>query len=274
MTASGAVAGCATAGTSTRREPRHYDHLAPLLAEFASLDRADPRRRTLRDELATAFMPVVRNIAGRYRGRGEPVDDLEQVGAIGLLNALERFDPERFHPEEGFDFLSYAVPTITGEVRRHFRDRTWSMRMPRRLKELQGPVRRAVATLSSTLERAPRPREIAALLDIPLDDVIEALKAQTAYAADSLDALAGNRDVALGDLLGQVDAELETAEYREALHLALAELPERERTIVLLRFFGNLSQTQIAEQVGISQMHVSRQLSRTLAVLRQRLEGD
>ena len=248
---------------------QEYGHLTVLLAEFAELDASDPRRVELRAELVAGYLPVVQNIARRYRNRGEPLCDLEQAGAIGLLNALERYDPDR-----GVDFLGYLVPTVTGELRRHFRDRTWAMRVPRRLKDLQGPIRQAVASLSTTLGRAPKPSEIAARLDAPLGDVIDALGAQQAYAADSLDALVGGTDIALGDLLGRVDESLQTMEYRQSLRTALAELPDRERTILILRFFGDLTQTQIAEQVGLSQMHVSRLLAQTLAGLRDRLEAQ
>jgi RNA polymerase sigma-B factor len=246
-----------------------YGHLTPLLAEFAMLAPDEPRRAQLREELVAGYLPIVQHIARRYAGRGEPVSDLEQVGAIGLINALERFEPQR-----GIDFLGYAVPTITGEMRRHFRDRTWSMRVPRRLKDLQSPIRQTVAGLSGTLGRAPRPSEIATHLGIDRNEVIEALNAQQAYSSDSLDALVGGTDVALGDLLGRVDASLETAEYRETLRKALAELPDRERSILILRFFGDLTQTQIADQIGISQMHVSRLLTQTLAMLRARLDAD
>ena len=246
-----------------------YGHLASLLSEFASLPREDGRRAVLREKLMAGYLPVVEHIARRYRGRGETLADLEQVGAIGLLNALDRFDPSR-----GVDFLGYAIPTITGEMRRHFRDRTWSIRVPRRLKDLQGPIREAVATLSSSLERAPRPTEIAAQLGLGVDEIIEALNAQQAYACASLDVLVGNTDTALGDLLGQVDESLATAEYRDTLRKALDDLPERERSILILRFFGDLTQTQIATQVGISQMHVSRLLAQTLARLRARLDVD
>lgn len=247
-----------------------YRHLAPQLAEFAATDPDDPRRRVLRDELAAGFWPVVVHIARRYRDRGEPLADLEQIGAIGLLAALNRFDPDR-----GADFLSFAVPTITGEIRRHFRDRTWAMRVPRRLKDLQGPIREAVATLTTSLGRAPRPSEIAAHLDTTVEQVVDALGAGQAYSADSLDAIVGRTGsgLALGELLGAADDALTTAEYRGELRQALAELPERERTIVVLRFFGDLTQTQIAAQVGLSQMHVSRLLSQTLAVLRRRIDA-
>jgi RNA polymerase sigma-B factor len=258
--------------TRTDDAPRSHDdygHLTPMLHEFAALPRTDPRRRVLRDRLAAGFLPVVHHIARRYRGRGEPVGDLEQVGAVGLLGALERFDPER-----GSDFLGFAVPTITGEVRKHFRDRTWSIRVPRRLKDLQAPISEAVTTLSATLGRAPRPSEIAAELGIAVDEVVEALGAQRAYSADSLDALVQSGDVALVDLLGRADEALATAEYRDELGRALDALPERERTIVVLRFFGDLTQTEIAARVGVSQMHVSRLLGRTLATLRDRLGAD
>jgi RNA polymerase sigma-B factor len=264
------VPGAATMDRAVRvKNDTPYGHLSPLLAEFAVLAPDEPRRALLREELVSGYLPIVQHIARRYAGRGEPVSDLEQVGAIGLINALERFEPQR-----GIDFLGYAVPTITGEMRRHFRDRTWSMRVPRRLKDLQSPIRQTVANLSSTLGRAPRPSEIAAHLGIDREEVIEALSAQQAYSSDSLDALVGGTDVALGDLLGRVDASLETAEYRETLRKALAELPDRERSILILRFFGDLTQTQIADQIGISQMHVSRLLTQTLATLRARLDAD
>lgn len=246
-----------------------YGHLDPDLAEFARLAPHDPRRRALRDRLAEAFLPVVEHLALRYRGRSEPMDDLVQVGAIGLLKALDRFDPEL-----GSAFLSFAIPTITGEMRRYFRDRAWAIRVPRRLKDLQAPVREAVAALSGELGRAPRPSDVAERLGVDVEEVIEALRAQDAYRPSSLDALSGASDRPLGELIGQADAAIEQVEYRLALRRVLAELPERERTILVLRFFGDLTQTQIAERIGISQMHVSRLLSQTLAGLRKRLDKD
>ncbi len=257
----------AAAPTDSRRE---YAHLDPLVARYTAMSCDDSRRRALREELVAGFFPVVEHIARRYRDRGEPTADLEQVGAIGLLGALERFDPSH-----GADFMSFAVPTITGEIRRHFRDRTWAMRVPRRLKDLQGPVRDAIATLSSSLGRAPRPSEIAAHLGHPVADVVEALNAQYAYSATSLDGLVGgpDSDVAVGDALGSVDAAITTAGYRRELRDAFAELPDRERTILALRFFEDLTQTQIAARVGLSQMHVSRLLQQSLLVIRQQLSA-
>jgi RNA polymerase sigma-B factor len=246
-----------------------YAHLAPLFEEFAALPPDDPARPAVRAKLVTGYLPVVQHIARRFAGRGEPVDDLEQAGTVGLLNAVDRFEPDR-----GIDFLSYAVPTITGEIRRHFRDRTWSMRVPRRLKDLQGAINSAVGPLSQELGRAPRPSEIAARLDVPTEEVVEGLDAQQAYRSSSLDELVAGADTTLTDTLGEVDTEMDKVEYRETLAPLLDELPERERTILLLRFFGNLTQTQIADRVGISQMHVSRLLSQTVAHLRRRMTED
>jgi RNA polymerase sigma-B factor len=246
-----------------------YAHLTPLFVEFAGMPPDHPDRAKLRDKLVTGYLPVVQHIARRFAGRGEPVDDLEQAGTVGLLNAVDRFEPDR-----GVDFLSYAVPTITGEVRRHFRDRTWSMRVPRRLKDLQSSINGAIGPLSQQLGRAPRPSEIAAHLGIATEEVVEGLDAQQAYRSSSLDELVSGADTALTETLGTADAELEKVEYRQTLGPLLDELPDRERTILVLRFFGNMTQTQIAGRVGISQMHVSRLLAQTVGNLRHRMLTD
>lgn len=246
-----------------------YAHLVPLFAELAALPADHPDRAALRGKLVTGYLPVVQHIARRFAGRGEPVDDLEQAGTVGLLNAVDRFEPDR-----GIDFLSYAVPTITGEVRRHFRDRTWSMRVPRRLKDLQSAINSTVGQLSQELNRAPRPSEIASRLGIPVEEVVEGLDAQQAYRSTSLDELVSGADTSLADTLGTADAELDKVEYRQTLAPLLDDLPERERTILVLRFFGNMTQTQIADRVGISQMHVSRLLAQTVAGLRRKLLSD
>jgi RNA polymerase sigma-B factor len=249
-----------------------YEHLAPLFKEFASLPEDDPRRQQLRDELVTGHLPVAQHIARRFAHRGEPQEDLEQVATVGLINAVDRFEPDR-----GTDFLSYAVPTITGEVRRHFRDQAWSMRVPRRLKDLHVAIGAAVSELSQRLGRAPRPSEIAAHLKCDVDEVLEGLEAATAYRSASLDEVLTDDDASghtAADALGEADSALDQVEYRESVRPLLASLPERERTILLLRFFGNLTQTQIAQQVGISQMHVSRLLSQTLITLRDQMTRD
>ncbi len=246
-----------------------YDHLAPLLTELAALPPDSPRRAVLRTKLITGYLPIVHHIARRYAGRGEPSDDLEQAGTLGLLGAVDRFEPGR-----GSDFLSFAVPTITGEIRRHFRDRTWSMRVPRRLKDLQAAIAATVGPLAQELGRAPRPSEIAVRMGLTTEEVVDGLDAQNAYRNTSLDEIVSGADTPLADSLGQADDELDKVEYRHTLGPLLDELPPRERRILLLRFFGNLTQTQIADQVGISQMHVSRLLASTLAKLRRRMLDD
>nr|WP_211177523.1 SigB/SigF/SigG family RNA polymerase sigma factor [Pseudonocardia acidicola] len=231
----------------------------------------DPRREALRDQLVTGYLPIAQHIARRFAHRGEPLDDLVQVATVGLINAVDRFSPEK-----GSDFFSFAVPTISGEVRRHFRDQGWSMRVPRRLKDLHVSINGVVSELSQRLGRAPRPSEIAEQLGVPVADVLEGLEAAEAYRSSSLDEMLSSEEgsATVGELVGAADAELDRVDYRQALRPVLAELAERERTIVMLRFFGNMTQTQIAEKVGISQMHVSRLLAQTLDRLRNRLDPE
>lgn len=248
-----------------RSSPGRYDHLAPLFGEMAALESDNPRRGRLRETLVTEHLPVAKHIARRFSNRGEPYEDLVQVATVGLINAVDRFSPER-----GCDFLSFAVPTIMGEVRRHFRDAGWAVRVPRRLKELHLAISAAMGELSQQLCRAPTPTELALHLDIPQEEVFEGLEATNAYHCASLDDLLldGDDAMSLGDVIGSDDLELASVENREALQPLLRRLPERERAIVVLRFFGGMTQTQVAERVGISQMHVSRLLSKTLAQLR------
>ncbi|MDN5859127.1 MAG: SigB/SigF/SigG family RNA polymerase sigma factor [Pseudonocardia sp.] len=248
-----------------------YEHLTPLLTKYSSLADDDPGREQLRDRLVTGFLPVAEHIALRFANRGEPIEDLVQVATVGLINAIDRFSPER-----GTDFFSFAVPTISGEVRRHFRDLGWSMRVPRRLKDLHVSINAAVSPLSQNLGRAPKPSEIAQHLGVPIADVLEGLEASEAYRSSSLDEMlsSDHGSATVGELVGEADAELNRVEYRQTLRPLLADLAERERTIVMLRFFGNLTQTQIATEVGISQMHVSRLLAQTLDRLRERLDPE
>ena len=247
-----------------------YAHLIPLQRHYAELAADDPDRRRQRERLISGYLPVAEHIAHRFAGRGEPLDDLIQVATLGLINAVDRFEPAR-----GSHFLSFAVPTITGEVRRHFRDHGWSTRVPRRLKDLHIAIRRALAELSQQLGRAPRPSEIAERLGIPVSEVIEGLQAGEAYRSGSLDEMLGaGQRAAVGDFIGGLDNALALIDDREALRPLLAELAPREQTILVLRFFHQLTQTQIAEQVGISQMHVSRVLRQTLAFLRHRMSNS
>jgi RNA polymerase sigma-B factor len=243
-----------------------YQHLRPLLAEYARATPADPRRARLRDRLITGYLPVARHIARRYGQRGEPVEDLMQVASLGLIHAIDRYDPAHGRP-----FLAFAVPTITGEVRRYFRDKTWAVRVPRRHKDLNQLINRVTRELFQELGRAPRPSEIAARTDTSTDEVLEALDAARGYRADSLDEMftAEADSSTLGDMFGKTDPEIEkfTDSYSLAPHLDA--LPARERTILLMRFYGDMTQSQIAERIGVSQMHVSRLLTATLERLRQ-----
>ncbi|MGH3950015.1 MAG: RNA polymerase sigma factor SigF [Pseudonocardiaceae bacterium] len=259
--------------TSAAAQPhRHssgeYDHLVPLFDELAELPTDHPRRAEVRDKLVTGHLPLAEHIAQRFSGRGTPKEDLIQVATVGLINAVDRFEPD-----QGNDFLSYAVPTVMGEVRRHFRDASWSMRVPRRLKELHLSVSTAGTKLAQTLGRAPTPGEIGVHLGLSKEDVYDGLDAGHAYHSMSLDEslTADGEGSSLGESIGGEDSALQGVENHEALEPLVRALPERERRILALRFFYNMTQTQIAERVGISQMHVSRLLSRTLATLRDGL---
>ncbi|HEX8520522.1 MAG TPA: SigB/SigF/SigG family RNA polymerase sigma factor [Pseudonocardia sp.] len=246
-----------------------YAHLAGVFTELAALPDDDPRRPELRDRLITGYLPVARNIAHRFVHRGDVIDDLEQVATLGLIGAVDRFEPGR-----GIDFLSFAVPTITGEVRRHFRDRVRTIRIPRKISQLQGAVHECTTELTQRLGRAPRPSELAARLQVPLDDIIEVLQAHHAAYPSSLDEPGPDDDTAgrprIG-ALGEVDPGINLVDDRMAVIPLLANLPERERRILQLRFFHDMTQTEIAALTGISQMHVSRLLARTLSSLRNQL---
>ena len=231
-------------------------------AESVERDRA-------RGNIVRRCMPLAEHIAHRFDGRGEPREAIAQVARLGLVNAVNRFDADC-----GSDFVSFAVPTIMGEVRRHFRDNSWAVKVPRRLKELHLQLGSATAEMSQRLGRAPTPSELAAELDLDREEVVEALIAGSGYHTLSMDSGGGGDDEtpALTETLGSYDTILVRIENHETLRPLLDALPERERTVVVLRFFESLTQSQIAERVGISQMHVSRLLARTLARLRDELQ--
>jgi RNA polymerase sigma-B factor len=226
---------------------------------LASMDADDPVRPELRDRVVESHLGLVEHLARRYTDRGEPYDDLVQVGTIGLLKAVDRFDPQL-----GPSFAAYAVPTILGEIRRHFRDRGWAVHVPRRLQELTRAISTARAALTQELGRAPTVDELAERAGVDADAVLEGLESAGAYATVPLDV-----DHEGGEArLAVDDSGLEGVENREALRPLLARLPARERRILALRFVRGMSQAQIAAEVGISQMHVSRLLARTLGTLR------
>jgi RNA polymerase sigma-B factor len=270
-TRAAATAAAAPAASGTPLRSTVADGAIGLLRQLAGLPKTEPARPALRKTAIEAWLPLARHLAQRFHGRGEPVDDLVQIATIGLIKAIDRFDPEY-----GNDFAAYAVPTIVGEIKRHFRDRTWDIRVPRRLQELKLDINEATATLAQRLGRSPTVADIAEYLNRSEDEVLEGLDSARAYSAVSLQTLVGTSEdsTELGDLLGADDDEMELAEFRAALGPALETLSAREQRIVLLRFFGNLTQTQIAERVGISQMHVSRLLARSLAALRGQLTTE
>jgi len=244
-------------------------HLARVMFAELADGLSDGRQRDrVREQLITMHLPLVRFLARRYANRGEPMDDLVQAGCIGLVKAVDRFDPGR-----GLEFSTYAAPTILGEIRRHFRDRTWAVHVNRGLQELVTAVTRARSELTQDLGRAPTVAETADLLGRGEEEILAALDCASAYTAESFETPVGE-ELTLGETLGGSDAGLDTVEMHESLRPMLDRLPAREQRILQLRFYGNHTQSQIAAQLGISQMHVSRLLARTLAQLRAELLAD
>ncbi|MEU6967383.1 RNA polymerase sigma factor SigF [Kitasatospora aureofaciens] len=242
-----------------------------LFLRLAALEPGSEEHTYVRDTLIELNLPLVRYASARFRSRNEPMEDIVQVGTIGLIKAIDRFDPER-----GVEFPTFAMPTVVGEIKRFFRDTSWSVRVPRRLQELRLALTKAGDDLSQRLDRSPTVAELAACLGVSEEDVVEGLAVGNAYTASSLDSSPGEEDSEgpLADRLGYEDLALEGVEYRESLKPLLAKLPPRERRIIMLRFFGNLTQSQIGEEIGISQMHVSRLLTRTLTQLREGLISE
>lgn len=246
------------------RESDNYEDVPETLTRLRGLDDSSSEARRLRQHVITRCLPLAEHIARRFQGRGEPIDDLEQIARLGLVNAIDRYDVTK-----GNSFVAFAVPTIMGEVRRYFRDSGWSIHVPRRAKEMQLAIGECVERLSQGLGRSPSAREIARDLDVPYEHVVSGLIARDAYQPASIDAAASDSEgLKLSDRMGGEDPALENAEGYVAIKPHLEALPERERTILYLRFFGGMTQTQIAARIGISQMHVSRILTRTLARLR------
>ena len=236
------------------------DRRQELRRQFATY--AKTREPALRDELVSAHLGLAEYLARRFANRGEPLDDLVQVASLGLLKALDRFDPER-----GVEFSTYATHTIVGELKRHFRDKGWSIRAPRRMQELYLRLGKVVASMGQELGRSPTIAELAMETKVSEEEVLEALEAGQAYRSASLD-VATEEGESLATRLGEEDASLEDAERRATLSPLLAQLLPRERLILQLRFFDGLTQSEIANRLQISQMHVSRLLARSLAQLR------
>jgi len=242
-----------------------------LFEQLVTLPEGDEKRQRIRGELVELHLPLVEYLARRFRNRGEWLDDLTQVATIGLIKSIDRFDLAR-----GVEFSTYATPTIVGEIKRHFRDKGWAVRVPRRLQELKLALTKAISDLAQRLGRAPTVAELAGHLQMSEEEVLEGLESANAYSTVSLDAPdSGDEDApAVAESLGMLDDALEGVEYRESLKPLLERLPPREKKILMLRFFGNMTQSQIATELGISQMHVSRLLARTLTQLREGLTTD
>jgi RNA polymerase sigma-B factor len=228
-----------------------------------------PSDPSARDELVELYYPLAEYLARRFGGRGEAVEDLVQVASIGLLKAIDRFDPGR-----DVQFSTYATATIVGELKRHFRDKGWALRVPRRLQETGLRINKVTAELWQQLGRTPTVKEIASRAGISEDDVLEAMDAVQAYSTTSLDAPLGDEGATPAQALGTEDESLELLEGWASIAPLVNELPARERRVLYLRFFGDMTQTEIAEELGISQMHVSRLLSQTLARLRSAADVD
>ena len=244
---------------------------ADLFTALRDPDASEAERSTAREGLVRLHLPLVEHCARRFRNRGEPFEDLVQVGTIGLIKSVDRFDTGR-----GVEFSTYATPTIIGEIKRYFRDKGWAIRVPRRLQELRMQISSATAELTQSLGRAPTPTELAGAIGCTVDDVIEGIESSNAYSTLSLDAGDSGDDTGMSmlDTMGVDDRGLEHVELRESLKPLLESLPQREKNILMLRFFKNMTQSQIAAEVGVSQMHISRLLNKTLEHLRGSLVDE
>ncbi|CAL9359552.1 RNA polymerase sigma factor SigF [Streptomyces sp. enrichment culture] len=256
--------------TDSPTKPHPHDDAPDTAGAFARLARLPegPERKMLRDELVEAWLPMAERIAVRFRGRGEALEDLYQVAALGLVKAVDHYDPAR-----GNAFEAYAVPTVTGEIKRHFRDHMWTLHVPRRVQDLRNRVRHAVRELAQTTPgRAPTVPEIAEYARLTESEVRTGMEALECFSALSLEAeMPGTDGYVLGDAVGGPDPAFDAVVDRVAVRPCLEALPERERIILYLRFFRGMTQSTIAEQLGISQMHVSRLLSNCFAHLREEL---
>jgi RNA polymerase sigma-B factor len=256
--------------TARQLSTREQSHA--LFLELTDPDTDDVRRSACREDLVRLHLPLVDHCARRFMNRGEPLDDLVQVGTIGLIKAVDRFDTDR-----GVEFSTYATPTILGEIKRYFRDKGWAIRVSRRLQELRMSIGSVTGEMSQDLGRSPTPREIAEKLGVSVEEVMEGIESANAYSTLSLDAGDSGEDGqrnSMLDSLGMDDEALAHVEIRESIKPLIEQLPQREKRILMLRFFRGMTQSQIAEEIGVSQMHVSRLLNRTLEQLRTSLEQD
>ena len=249
-----------------------YDDVLDMFRELELQESGSPAFQRQRDAIIERCLPLADHIARRFRGRGEAHEDLVQVARVGLLNAVNRFDVDSAN-----DFLAFAVPTMMGEVRRYFRDHGWSLKVPRRLKELNVRLNSARSELTQMLNRAPTPTELAAHLGMDREEIVEGLIAANAYSTRSTEQAtqfgSEGEGLTLQETFGALDSNIQRVIDVETVHPLLAHLPERDRLVLKLRFFDDKTQSQIAEEIGVSQMHVSRLLSRALATLRDQVNA-
>ena len=272
MTAHSSSIRPAPSPTARRADRGHdsYDGIEPLLDKLAALDPTDPHRSALRDEAIERCLPLADHIARRYAGRGIEFDDLQQTARMGVVHAVDRYDST-----VGTEFISFAVPTVMGEVRRYFRDQSWAIRVPRRLKELRGRITAVTPVLMQELGCVPTARDLATALDTEVEEITQALIASNGYSTDSLDVLTdadndGNhRPPSHADRIGSIDPCYALLEDAAAVRPLLARLPRLDRRILILRYFDNRTQHEIATTIGCSQMQISRTLTRILTTLRE-----
>ncbi len=248
-----------------------YDDVVEMFAVLRQMPAESHEYSRQRERIVARCLPLADHVASHFARRGEGIDDLIQVARLGLMNAINRFDPDK-----GPSFIGFAVPTMMGEVRRYFRDYSWAMRVPRRLRELHVQISRTTSDLAQKLGRAPTAGELSQVLEVPHEEIVECLVAGDAYRLDSLDAPRGADSSGtprlVADAVGSIDPQIEHITNREALRVLVGALPRREREILRMRFFESMTQSQIAERIGVSQMQVSRILANTLRCLRDQLE--
>jgi RNA polymerase sigma-B factor len=253
-----------------RHDPDEYTDINGMLGRLATLPERSAAWKYQREAIVIRCLPLAEHIAQRFNDRGMELDDLVQVARVGLVAAVDRFNVDN-----GADFLSFAVPTIRGELRRHFRDRGWAMRVPRRLKDMNVTISAAIPAMTQRLGRAPTASELAAELDVDRDEIVQSLIARDCYRTMSLDApltTGDSESETLGATVGAPEPDYELVVNREALRALIPRLEDRQRAVLRMRFFESMTQSQIAERLGVSQMHVSRILARTLAGMRDAMQ--
>ena len=272
----GAAAGSAAEASAARRRLRRASKGKPAWDKERTRELfrryKEEGDEEAREQLIVSHVNLVRYIAAKFKNRGEPLDDLIQVGTIGLIKAIDRFDPSR-----GLEFTTYATPTIMGEIKRHFRDKGWTIRVPRRLQELSAKVNSATDELTARLQRSPSIEEVAEYLDTTADEVLEAMESSSAYSSVPLEAQGGNEDddaPSVIDRYASVDGDLEASDDRIVLEEVIGEFPEADQQAIRMRFIDGMTQVEIAKRLGISQVQVSRMLRRVLRRIQDKIDPE